>query len=225
MQQRQHKKAAFYDVDGTLIRTNIVHAYAYYAMNEGSVLGSARRVLNLAAKAPLFWGLDKFNRKRFNESFYKEYTGLTEDRLLLLAQDLFDDVLKDAIFPGAYDLIEEARASGCRIVLVTGALDFTMKPLAAHLKADDLIANRMQFVDNVATGKVMPPLLEGAHKAKVIRDYCVKHELALDKSHAYTDSMSDYPMLAIVGRPTAVNPDLRLRSTARSYQWPILDIR
>ena len=219
------KKAAFYDVDGTLIRTNIVDAYAYYAVNSGSVLESAKRVARGMAKGPLFWALDKYNRKLFNESFYREYKGLTEDRLRLLAQDLFDDVLQDAIFPGAYDLIEEARSSGCRIVLVTGALDFTMEPLARHLKADDLIANRMQFVGNVATGKVMPPLLEGAHKAKVIRDYCVKHGLQLDKSHAYTDSMSDYPMLAVVGRPTAVNPDLRLRTTARSYEWPILDIR
>ena len=219
------KKAAFYDVDGTLIRTNIVDAYAYYAMNSGSVLESAKRVGRAMAKGPLFWALDKYNRKLFNESFYREYEGLTEDRLRLLSQDLFDDVLEDAIFPGSYDLIEEARKSGCRIVLVTGSLDFTMEPLARHLKADDLIANRMQFVGNVATGRVMPPLLEGAHKAKVMRDYCVKHGLQLDKSHAYTDSMSDYPMLAIVGRPTAVNPDMRLRTTARSYEWPILDIR
>ena len=219
------KKAAFYDVDGTLIRTNIVDAYAYYAVNSGSVLESAKRVVRGMAKGPVFWALDKYNRKLFNESFYREYKGLTEDRLRLLSQDLFDDVLEDAIFPGSYDLIEEARKSGCRIVLVTGALDFTMEPLARHLKADDLIANRMQFVGNVATGRVMPPLLEGAHKAKVIRDYCVKHGLQLDKSHAYTDSMSDYPMLAIVGRPTAVNPDMRLRTTARSYEWPILDIR
>jgi phosphoserine phosphatase len=83
----------------------------------------------------------------------------------------------------------------------------------------------MQFVNGVATGKVIPPLLEGAHKAKEIRNYCVKRNLSLDQSHAYTDSMSDYPMLAVVGRPTAVNPDWRLRSTARSYEWPILDIR
>lgn len=219
------KKAAFYDVDGTLVRTNIVDAYAYYAVNTGSLLETAGRVVRAAAKGPLFWAFDKYNRKLFNESFYREYAGLTEDRLRLLADDLFEDVLKDAIYPGAYDLIEEARASGCRIVLVTGALDFTMEALARHLKADDLIANRMQFVDNISTGKIIPPLLEGAHKAKVIRDYCVKHELQLDKSHAYTDSMSDYPMLAVVGRPTAVNPDFRLRTTARSYQWPILDIR
>src|SRR5947209_3740437 len=142
------KKAAFYDVDGTLVRTNIVDAYAYYAVNTGSLLQSARRVAKGALKGPLFWALDKYNRKLFNEAFYKEYAGLTEDRLRLLSQDLFDDVLKDAIYPGAYDLIEEARSSGCRIVLVTGALDFTMEPLARHLKADDLIANRMQFVDN-----------------------------------------------------------------------------
>lgn len=219
------KKAAFYDVDGTLVRTNIVDAYAYYAVNSGSVLESAQRVAKAALKGPLFWGLDKLNRKLFNEAFYKEYAGLTEDRCRLLAQDLFDDVLEEAIYPGAYDLIEEARSSGCRIVLVTGALDFTMEPLARHLKADDLIANRMQFVNNRATGKIIPPLLEGAHKAKVIRDYCVRHGLALDKSHAYTDSMSDYPMLAIVGRPTAVNPDFRLRTTARSYEWPILEIQ
>ena len=219
------KKAAFYDVDGTLVRTNIVDAYAYYAVNSGSVLESTHRVLKAALKGPLFWGLDKLNRKLFNEAFYQEYAGLTEDRCRLLAQDLFDDVLEEAIYPGAYDLIEEARKSGCRIVLVTGALDFTMEPLARHLKADDLIANRMQIVNNRATGKIIPPLLEGAHKAKVIRDYCVQHGLALDKSHAYTDSMSDYPMLAIVGRPTAVNPDFRLRTTARSYEWPILEIR
>lgn len=219
------RTAAFYDVDGTLVRTNIVHAYAYYALNEGSLLGSARRLFRAAAQGPLFWGLDKVNRKLFNELFYREYAGLTEDRLLLLAEDLFDDMIKDAIFPGAIDLIEEARSAGSRIVLVTGALDFTVRPLARHLRADDLIANRMQFVDNVATGKVLPPLLEGAHKAKAIRDYCVREALELDQSHAYSDSMSDYPMLAIVGRPTAVNPDLRLRSVARAYEWPILDIR
>ena len=49
--------------------------------------------------------------------------------------------------------------------------------------------------------------------------------MRLDLSHAYSDSLSDYPMLAVVGRPTAVNPDSRLRSHARAYEWPILDLR
>lgn len=219
------KKGAFYDIDGTLIRTNVVHAYGYYAMNRGSVLGSLGRTLGLGASLPLFGVLDAFNRKVFNEFFYRYYAGLTEDRLFTLAEDLFEDVLKDAIYEESFDLINEARRDGCKIVLVTGALDFTIMPLARHIGADDVIANKMQFVGGRATGKVIPPIIEGANKANVIRDYCVKNGLRLDQSFAYSDSASDYPMLAVVGRPTAVNPDLRLRSLARAYNWPILDLK
>jgi HAD superfamily hydrolase (TIGR01490 family) len=219
-------KAAFYDVDGTLVRMNIVHTYGYYAMNRGSVLGIAGRTLSTLAKAPLFAALDAFaGRKIFNEIFYRSYAGLTEDRLLGLAEEMFEDSLKPALFPGARDLIEEARRAGCRVVLVSGVLDFTLRPLARYVGADDVIANKMQFVGGVATGKVIPPIIEGANKANAVREYCVREKLALDKSHAYSDSASDYPMLSVVGRPTAVNPDLRLRALARAYNWPVLDLR
>jgi HAD superfamily hydrolase (TIGR01490 family) len=218
-------KAAFYDVDGTLVKTNIVHVYAYYAMNRGSLLGMAGRTLGTAASLPLFGALDVINRKVFNEFFYRYYEGLSEDRLFTVAEDMFEDVLKPALYAQSKDLIAEARRAGCRIVLVTGALDFTMRPLARYLGADELIANKMQFVGGKATGKVIPPIIEGANKANAIRDYCARHDLALAKSHAYSDSASDYAMLAVVGRPTAVNPDMRLRSLARAYQWPVLDLR
>jgi HAD superfamily hydrolase (TIGR01490 family) len=218
-------RAAFYDVDGTLVRTNVVHVYAYYAMNRGSLLGIAGRTLGTAASVPLFAALDVFDRKVFNEFFYRYYAGLSEDRLLTLAEDLFEDVLKPGLYAEAKDLIDQARRSGCRIVLVTGALDFSMRPLAQYLGADDLIANRMQFVDGVATGKVIPPLIEGAHKAQAIRAWCAREGVALEHCHGYSDSASDYAMLAVVGRPTAVNPDLRLRALARAYNWPILDLK
>lgn len=218
-------KAAFYDVDGTLVKTNIVHVYAYYAMNRGSLLGMAGRSLSTAASLPLFGALDVLNRKVFNEFFYRYYQGLTEDRLVTMAEDMFEDVLKPALYEQSKDLIAEARRSGCRIVLVTGALDFTMRPLARYLGADELIANKMQFVGGKATGKVIPPIIEGANKAHAIRDYCAREGLSLTHSHGYSDSASDYAMLAIVGRPTAVNPDMRLRSLSRAYNWPILDLK
>lgn len=216
------QRAAFFDVDGTLVRTNIVHAFAYYAMNQGSIFGTALRTAKTVAGIPLFWALDRANRKVFNEVFYGFYRGISEDRLVVLAGELFEDVLRPAIHPGTPRLLDQARAAGCRIVFVTGALDFTVRDLARHLGADDVIANRMHFVDGIATGRVVPPIVEGAHKAVIIRDYCVREGLALDRSHAYSDSFSDYPMLAVVGHPAAVNPDLRLRNVARSYEWPIL---
>jgi HAD superfamily hydrolase (TIGR01490 family) len=216
------KRAAFFDVDGTLVRTNIVHAFGYYAMNQGTIFGTAWRTARTVAAVPLFWALDKTNRKVFNEVFYRSYQGMSEDRLVVLADDLFEEVLRPAVHPGTPRLVEQARRAGCRIVFVTGALDFTVRRLAEHLGADDLIANRMHFVEGFATGRVIPPIVEGAHKARILRDYCVREALALDESFAYSDSFSDYPMLAVVGHPAAVNPDLRLRNVARAYEWPIL---
>ncbi len=216
------ERAAFFDVDGTLVRTNIVHAFAFYAMNQGSILGTAWQTVRTMASIPLFVATDRLDRKLFNELFYRYYAGQSEDRLETLAEELFDDVLKPAIYPGAARLVEEARRAGCRIVFVTGALDFTVRRLAAHLGADDLIANRMRFVQGIATGQVVPPIIEGAHKALAIRDYCVRERVALERSFAYSDSFSDYPMLAVVGHPAAVNPDPRLARVARAYEWPIL---
>lgn len=221
---RLSRAAAFYDVDGTLIRANIVHAFAYYALNQPTILGSLSKTIQTALSLPLFWAADKVSRKVMNELFYRYYKGQSEDRLVVLAQELFDDVIKRTIYPGAGDLIDESRRAGCRTVLVSGGLDFTVRPLAQYLRVDDLIANRLEFDGGYATGRLEKPLVAGATKAVLIRDYAAKNDLDLGASFAYSDSYSDYAMLAVVGRPTAVNPDLRLRALARSYDWPVVEL-
>jgi len=143
----------------------------------------------------------------------------------VLAEELFEDVIKPNIYPRAKDLIDESRRAGVRQVLVSGALDFTMRPLARYLGVDDLIANQLEFVDHYATGKLKKPFVAGATKADIMRAFAKQHDLDLGESWAYSDSFSDYAMLAMVGRPTAVNPDMRLRSIARAYHWPVLDLR
>ena len=216
--------AAFYDVDGTLIKTNIVHAFAFYAARHASLGKSARNTIQTALSLPVFWAADKLSRKAFNELFYGYYSGEPEDRLIVLAEELFEDVIKPSIFPRARDLVEQSRRSGARQVLVSGGLDFTVRPLARYLGVDDFIANTLEFENGYATGHLGKPFVAGATKAVIMRDYAEKHGIDLTRSYAYSDSYSDYPMLAVVGHPTAVNPDWRLRATARSYDWPVLDL-
>lgn len=222
---RQTRSAAFYDVDGTLVRTNVVHAFAYYAANRGRLVESAFRTTALVAGAPIFWLADQASRALFNELFYKQYKGLTRDRLVALSEELFERVLKPAIYPGAEEMVERCRQTGARQVLVTGAIDLTILPLARHFGMDDVIANRLEFVDNVATGRVIKPLIAGATKASAVRDYCAREGLDLSQSWGFCDSYADYAMLAVCGRPTAVNPDFRLRSLAKSHDWPVVDLR
>jgi len=221
---KYRNSAAFYDVDGTLIKINIVHAFAYYAARHPGLIDSARRSVKTALSIPVFWAADKLSRKWFNEIFYRSYEGASEDRLIVLAEELFEDVIKPNIYPRAKALIEESKRAGIRQVLISGALDFTMRPLATYLGVDDLISNKLEFVDHYATGKLEKPFVAGATKADIMRSYAKAHSIDLAESWAYTDSFSDYPMLAVVGHPTACNPDFRLRSLARSYDWPVLDL-
>ena len=216
--------AAFYDVDGTLIKINIVHAFAFYASRHASLAVSAKNTVKTALSIPVFWAADKLSRKWFNEIFYRSYEGASEDRLVVLSEELFEDVIQPNIYPRAKDLIEESRRAGVRQVLVSGALDFTMRPLARYLGVDDLISNQLEFVDHYATGKLKKPFVAGATKADIMRAFAKQHDVDLGESWAYSDSFSDYAMLAAVGHPTACNPDMRLRSMARSYDWPVLDL-
>ena len=216
--------AAFYDVDGTLVNANVVHAFAYYALNQPTFTSTVKKTMKTVACLPAFWATDKLSRKYFNELFYRFYRGESEDRLIVLAEDMFEEVIKPRIFPGAKALIEDSRRAGVKQVIISGALDFTVRPLAEYLGMDDMIANKLEFSGGYATGRLGKPFVAGATKAVVLREYAARHGLDLGRCYAYSDSFSDIPMLVVCGQPAAVNPDMRLRAVARSYDWPVLQL-
>ena len=217
--------AAFYDLDGTLVRTNLVHVFGYNARNQQGLWNSVVRTATTMASVPLFAAADFYSRRLFNDLFFKRYKGESEDRLRYLSEELFENILKPSIFPGAYELIDKSKRLGLRQVLVTGAIDFTVLPLARHLGLDDWVCNRLEFVDGKATGRLLPPVMAAATKASWMRVYAEREGLNLSDCYSYSDSMGDLPMLSVVGHPAAVNPDYRLRNTALQHDWPILDLR
>jgi HAD superfamily hydrolase (TIGR01490 family) len=217
--------AAFYDLEGTLVSTNLVHTLGFYARNQQGVLRSLRKTATTVLSLPLFAATDQYSRKVFNDLFFKRYKGETEDRLRFFADELFETVLKPAVFPGAFELIEKSRSLGLRQVVVTGALDFSVEPLMKYLGIEIYVSNRLEFVNGIATGRLLPPVLAAATKASWIRNYAEQESINLSESYAYTDSMSDLPMLSIVGHPAAVNPDMRLKQTALHHDWPILNLK
>jgi len=217
--------AAFYDMDGTLVRTNLVHAFLYNAKNQQGLLKSVVRTAATLLSVPMFLAADMYDRRLFNDLFFVRYKGESEDRLRYLADELFENAIKPSIFPGSYYLIASSKRMGLRQVLITGALDITVAPLARHLGLDHVVTNRLEFVDGLATGRLLPPVMAAATKASWIRTYAEKEGLNLSDCYSYSDSMSDLPMLSVVGHPSAVNPDFRLRATAQQHDWPILDLR
>ena len=222
---KNEQAAAFYDLEGTLVSTNLVHTLGFYARRQQGLLQTIKKSAQTLAKLPFFAATDLYSRNVFNEIFFKSYAGESEDRLRFFADELFEDVLKPAIYDGTFELIESSKKLGLRQVIITGALDFTVAPLIKHFGIDDFAANRLEFVNGYATGRLLPPVMAAATKAKWIREFAERENLSLSDSYAYSDSISDLPMLSIVGHPAAVNPDFRLKQTALQHDWAILDLK
>ena len=221
----QPTRAAFYDFDGTLVSSNVVTRYAHFAKNHPSRLEAWRRYGKLLATVPVWIGLDMYSRRLFNEVFYREYRGLSEDWLRKEAERLFENEIRPKVFPGATACLDADRRAGYRLVLVSGGLDFAIAPAVRHFGFDDVIANRLVYENGIATGQIAPPLLAEQAKVEAIRSYCRQYNVETAQSKAYSDSLSDLPMLEAVGIPAAVNPERRLRRVAAERGWPILDLK
>jgi HAD superfamily hydrolase (TIGR01490 family) len=214
--------ASYFDVDGTLVRTNLVHPTVFYLANQQNPLESLRKIGRAIALTPKMVVAEMRDRRTFNELLFSTYEGISQDRLLCLADEAFDSVLKKALHPHAKDLVKRCLDEGHEVVLVSGALDFLMKRLADHLGAHHVIANRLEIKDTRATGRILRPVVAGPEKARLIREHAKERGHDLNECFAYSDSYSDVPMLSVVGHPACVNPDTKLRQLARAYSWPIV---
>ncbi len=214
--------ASYFDVDGTLVKTNLIHPTLFYMVNQATPLRSLGRLARGLVNAPAMALAELKDRRTFNEMLYNLYEGTSEDRLLLLAEEAFEKVLKKALYPRAKDLVQRCRDEGHDVVLVSGALDVLMEHLASYLGATHVIANRLEIHERYCTGKLLRPVIAGPEKAKVIRDHARAQGHDLDECFAYSDSYSDIPMLSVVGQPIAVNPEPSLERLAQAYHWPIL---
>jgi len=215
------RRLAFYDLDGTLVSSNVVTQYVWYVRR----LGSRVRLAKLLLSVPVLLGLEWYSRRAFNVFFYRSYRGLRREWLEAQAGGLFDGVFRPNLYPRSRELVAGDKREGFATVLVTGSLDFALGPLVEFFGFDHVIANRLVFREGVATGEIEPPVIAGGEKVAAMKRLCRELGAELAQSKAYSDSLSDLPMLEAVGLPAVVHPGRRLRRIARERGWPVLDLK
>jgi putative phosphoserine phosphatase/1-acylglycerol-3-phosphate O-acyltransferase len=139
------------------------------------------------------------------------------------AMELAAHDLAELVLPGARRVIEEHRAAGRLVVLATTSPHAFVEPFAELLGLDDVIATRWLLDPDGTTfnGRIDGDFVWGRAKAKAVQVWASEHGVDLGRSHAYSDSYFDAPLLALVGNPVAVNPDARLWATATVRGWPV----
>lgn len=215
------KAAAFFDVDGTLIRSTVVHYYVYFQRKRLSGIRRRLWYVAFAIKCGYFLLLDRIDRGRFNIAFYRSYAGLPAAQIKKHAPDCYRDVIRPRQFQQAADCITEHRRAGRQVVLVTGSIDFIIAPLAEQLGVESVLAPSLVESNGRFTGELDGPPIGEEEKARRIRRFAEMNDIALSQSHAYGDSIADLPMLQAVGYPHVVNPDKALTAIAEAHGWPI----
>jgi HAD superfamily hydrolase (TIGR01490 family) len=212
--------AAFFDVDGTLTRTTVLHPLVWYQKARLPRLQYAAWLAGLCLDLPRYILIDQRDRAAFNRLFYRRYAGLRAEDIRQFHHQAFERTLKPRLFPSAIEKVAWHRGQGHRIILISGGIGLTLQPLAEFLQADELICVQLEEKEGVLTGNLATPAMVEIEKAAAIR-HCTGIDLA--SSYAYGDSKSDAPMLECVGHPVTVNPDRRLRALARQRGWPVLE--
>ena len=161
--------------------------------------------------------------ERLKEGMLQLTKGWDRGQVERLVQDVMLDVIDPFVYQEALDLIAEHQAAGRRIYIVSSSPEEVVRPLARHFGVSGVIATRAQVgPDNRYTGE-LEFYAYGQQKADAIRALADRDDMDLLGCYAYTDSITDVPMLEAVGHPVAVNPDKDLRHVADEREWEIRD--
>ncbi len=213
------RQLAVFDLENTLIASNVVDSYSWLATRHQDDGDRARFVMKTLREAPKLLALDRTDRGDFLRYFYRRYDGAPVSRLERDGWELFSDLILTKSFPAGIRRVREHRALGHKTLLITGALDVVIEPLRPLF--DEVVCARLGRRNGRFTGELTEAPPTGEARALIMADYAQAHGLDLEQSVAYADSASDLPMLEAAGHPVAVNPETKLAAIARKRGWHV----
>ena len=214
-------EAAFFDLDKTVIAKSSVLAFGRPLYREGLLSRSA--LLKSAYNQAIYRlrGADEARMERARDKMLSITRGWEQARVSGIVRETFETIVAPIIYAEALELFEEHLDAGRKIFLVSSSPIEIVAHLAQYLGIDECIASRSRVdADGRYTGD-LEFYAYGPHNAAAIVEAAGRDGIDLDASYAYSDSITDAPMLDLVGHPVAVNPDRELARLARRNEWEI----
>jgi len=211
--------AAFFDLDKTIIAKSSVLAFGKPFYREGLL---SRRAIVKSMYAQIVYmlvGADESKMEEVREAMLALTRCWQQDHVAQIVAETLDEVISPIVFAEALELFDAHHAAGRRVVIVSSSPAEVVNPLGSYLGADEVIATRARIDDDGAYTGELEFYAYGPHKAEAIREMAVREGIDLARSYAYSDSITDLPMLDLVGNPVAVNPDRELARVARDRDW------
>jgi HAD superfamily hydrolase (TIGR01490 family) len=215
------RTAAFFDLDKTIIAKSSTLAFSKPFFDQG--LLNRRTVLKSSYAQFIFLlsGADHDQMDRMRAHMTNMCTGWDVEQVKAIVNETLHDIVTPLVFAEAADLIAAHKLCGRDVVLVSASGEEIVAPIARALGATHAMATRMVVEDGKYTGEIAF-YCYGEGKVQAIRELAAREGYPLEHCYAYSDSITDLPMLEAVGHPSVVNPDRGLRKEATERGWPVL---
>lgn len=210
--------AAFFDLDKTIIATSTSAAFTRPLYDGGLV--SRGDVLKTAVSHALYLmgGADAENTERLRKQLSELATGWEVEKVNQIVADAVHSHIDPYVYQEALNLIAEHHELGHDVVIISASVVEFVEPIAQLLGADHYVSSTLSVEDGKYTGDI-EFYAYGEFKAEAIEELAQKYDYDLARSYAYSDSITDTPMLDAVGYGTVVNPDRTLRRLAAEHGW------
>ncbi len=218
---KQGRKFAAFDIDGTLIRWQLYHAIADKLVSLGFIAPVKFQAIK---DARMVW------KRRENTESFKQYemklveiygeilAEVSEEQFEKAAQAAFDEY-KDQVYTYTRSLLKELKTSGYVLLAISGSQSQVISKMAEYYGFDDFVAKQDKYENGRFVGQGTTPIF---NKDKVLKDLVSRHELSFEQSIAVGDSASDIKMLELVEQPVAFNPEKELFDHAKAEGWKIV---
>ena len=210
--------AAFFDLDRTLINDFSAKKFVQSRLLSGK--STSKELLSQFAAVTLYASGNR-DFEVLTKLSALGIKGLKESDFEKLGQDVYENHLENTIYPESRILIASHLEKGHKVVIISAATSYQINPIANELGISDIFCTEMEVKKGKFTGNVKE-MCWGEGKANAGRTFAKANNIDLSKSFFYTDSIDDYPLLEIVGKPFATNPDSALSQIAFENNWPIL---
>jgi HAD superfamily hydrolase (TIGR01490 family) len=213
--------ATFFDLDRTLMAGSSAYHFGRAMYKAGQM---SRRQIARDAIDQIRFRLRGASDAAVNALLDRVLEGIKGRRVVDLRR-LTPEVLAGIlprVYPQMLAVVREHQDAGRPAYIATAASQPAAEILAEALVMDGAIGTKWEIVDGVYTGRLDGPFAYGEGKASRLREFAAERGIDLASSWAYTDAVSDLPMLEAVGHPVAVNPDAELAEIASREGWEIL---
>jgi len=209
---------AFFDMDKTLIAENSGSLFMKYRYERGE-LSRFELLSGLAAYLRYKVGLLDINA--WTREMMRQFKGQSERTLTREANVWFREMVAETVYPEAEELVRQHQKEGHVVAIVSGATKFVVRPLAARLGIKHILYTRLEVETGRFTGRVVEPICFEEGKIYWLQHLVEQQNIDLARSYFYTDSITDLPLLELVGHPVVTNPDPRLYRVAARRRWPV----